>query len=153
MFTAAPNCQDERSDLDARSQETGWRRYSTHVRWEYYSAIEREEVRTPLVVQWLRISLAMQRTCVQSPVRELKFHMPQSYWAYGPQQKIPRDVMKIPTAATKTWHNQINKHLSHKKNEICHFTATRMELETLKLSEVSQRENNKYLRISLTYGI
>ena len=48
---------------------------------EYYSAIKKKknEVRTSLVVQWLRISLAMQRMWVQSLVRELKSHMPQSY--------------------------------------------------------------------------
>ena len=32
-----------------------------------------------------------------------------------------------------------------KKNDIMPFTATWMELETLKLSEVSQKEKNKYI--------
>ena len=151
MFTAALNCQDKRSNLDAHSQKNGYRRCGTYIQWNITQPLKKKnEVRTSLVVQWLRISLAMQRMWVQSLVRELKSHMPQSYWAYGPQQKTPRDVMKIPTAATKTWHNQINKYFS-KKNEICHFAATWMQLETLKLSEVSQRTT--YTMISLTYGI
>ena len=39
--------------------------------------------------------------------------------------------------------------LSHKKNEIMPFAATWMELETLILSEVSQKEKDKYHMISL----
>jgi len=40
-----------------------------------------------------------------------------------------------------------------KKNEIMPFTATWMELETLILSEVSQKEKDKYRMISLISGI
>ena len=40
-----------------------------------------------------------------------------------------------------------------KKNDIMPFAATWMELETLILSEVSQKENDKYCRISLISGI
>ena len=40
-----------------------------------------------------------------------------------------------------------------KKNEIMPFTATWMELETLILSEVSQKEKGKYHMISLISGI
>ena len=43
--------------------------------------------------------------------------------------------------------------LSHKKNKIMPFVATWMELETLILSEVSQKEKDKYHVISLTSGI
>ena len=39
--------------------------------------------------------------------------------------------------------------LSHKKNKIMPFAATWMELETLILSEVSQKEKDKYHMISL----
>ena len=39
--------------------------------------------------------------------------------------------------------------LSHKKNDIMPFVATWMELETLILSEVSQKEKDKYHMISL----
>ena len=47
--------------------------------------------------------------------------------------------------------------LSHKKNKIMPFAATWMELETLMLREVSQKEKDKYYMISLiicnlTYG-
>ena len=40
-----------------------------------------------------------------------------------------------------------------KKNEIMPFAATWMELEILILSEVSQKEKDKYHMISLTCGI
>ena len=40
-----------------------------------------------------------------------------------------------------------------KKNEIMPFEATSMDLEIIILSEVSQREEDKYHMISLTYGI
>ena len=40
-----------------------------------------------------------------------------------------------------------------KKNKIMPFTATCMELETLILSEVSQKEKDKYYMISLISGI
>ena len=40
-----------------------------------------------------------------------------------------------------------------KKNEIMPFAATWMKLETLILSEVSQKEKDKYHIISLTSGI
>ena len=39
------------------------------------------------------------------------------------------------------------------KNEIMSFAATWMELETLILSEVSQKEKDKYHMISLISGI
>ena len=43
--------------------------------------------------------------------------------------------------------------LSHQKNKIMPFAATWMELETLILSEVSQKENDKYHMISLISAI
>ena len=43
--------------------------------------------------------------------------------------------------------------LSHKKNDIMPFAATWMELETLFLSEVSQKEKDKYHMTSLIAGI
>ena len=43
--------------------------------------------------------------------------------------------------------------LSHKKNKIMPSAATWMELETLILSEVSQKEKDKYHMISLISGI
>ena len=39
--------------------------------------------------------------------------------------------------------------LSHKKNEIMPFAATWMDLEIIILSEVSQKEKDKYHMISL----
>ena len=43
--------------------------------------------------------------------------------------------------------------LSHKKKKIMPFAATWMELETLILSEVSQKEKDKYHMILLIYGL
>ena len=43
--------------------------------------------------------------------------------------------------------------LSHKKNEIMSFAATRMQPEIIILSEVSQIEKAKYHMISLICGI
>ena len=43
--------------------------------------------------------------------------------------------------------------LSHKKNEIMSFSAMLMDLEIIILSQVSQKEENKYHMISLIYGI
>ena len=40
-----------------------------------------------------------------------------------------------------------------KKNEILPFSMTWMELESIMLSEISQSEKDKYLMISLIYGI
>ena len=40
-----------------------------------------------------------------------------------------------------------------KKNQIIPFAATWMDLESVILSEVSQREKEKYLMISLIFGI
>ena len=47
-------------------------------------------------------------------------------------------------------HNGI---LTIKKNKVMSFAATRMELETLTLTEVSQKEKDKYHTISLISGI
>ena len=44
-------------------------------------------------------------------------------------------------------------YLAIKKNEIMPFAATWMELETLILSEISQKEKDKYHIISLISGI
>ena len=43
--------------------------------------------------------------------------------------------------------------LSHKENKIMPLAATWMELETLILSEVRQKEKDKYYMISLISGI
>ena len=43
--------------------------------------------------------------------------------------------------------------LSNKKNEIMPFAATWMQLDVIILSEVSQKEKDKYRMISLIHGI
>ena len=50
-------------------------------------------------------------------------------------------------------HTQSGILLSHKKNEILSFASTRMDLESIILSEVSQTEKDKYHMISLICGI
>ena len=40
-----------------------------------------------------------------------------------------------------------------KKNDIIPFAATLMQLEIIRLSEVNQKEKDKYHMISLIYGI
>ena len=43
--------------------------------------------------------------------------------------------------------------LSHKKNEIMPFAATWMQLEIIILSEITQKEKDKYHMISLICGM
>ena len=43
--------------------------------------------------------------------------------------------------------------LSHKNNEIMPFAATWMDLESVILSEISQKEKVKHHMTSLTHGI
>ena len=50
-------------------------------------------------------------------------------------------------------HITMEYHSAIKKDEIMPFAATRMELETVILSEVSQEEKDKYHMISLICGI
>ena len=68
-------------------------------------------------------SECMQGIWVQSLARELRPHMLQSYWAGHsgacvPQQESKSGPMKIPHAATKTRHSQINKYLRKNKSLI-----------------------------------
>ena len=54
----------------------------------------------------------------------------------------------------KMWYIYIyNGMLAIKKNEILSFPATRMNLENIMLSEISQTEKDKYYMISLLCGI
>ena len=54
----------------------------------------------------------------------------------------------------KNWYIYTIKYYSAiKKNDIMPFAATWMELETLVLSEVSQKEKDKYHMISLICGL
>ena len=54
----------------------------------------------------------------------------------------------------KTWYIYTMEHYSAiKKNKIMPFAATWMELETLILSEMSQKDKDKYHMISLITGI
>ena len=44
-------------------------------------------------------------------------------------------------------------HSAIKKNEMLPFAATQMDLEGIRLSEISQAEKDKYCMIALTCGI
>ena len=71
----------------------------------YHSALHvtsREAGRISMVVQWLKICLAMQGMCVQFLVRELRSHLPQGI---------------SPHATTKTQCSQINLKKKKKKEE------------------------------------
>ena len=62
---------------------------------------------------WLRIYTAMQGTQVQSLVRELRSHVPQSNWASSPQTESPCATMKDSTLCNedpRTQRSQINKY-------------------------------------------
>ena len=54
-----------------------------------YNRLRMQVMGTPLVVQRLRIHLAMQGTLVQSLFRELRSYMPQSNGARRPQIESP----------------------------------------------------------------
>ena len=49
--------------------------------------------------------------------------------------------------------NTVEYYSAMKKNEMLPFATTRMDLEGIRLSEVSQTEKDKYCMISLTCGI
>ena len=54
----------------------------------------------------------------------------------------------------KMWYIRTMEYYSAiKKNEIMPFAATWMQLETIILGEVSQKQKDKYHRMSLTCGI
>ena len=66
------------------------------------------------------------------------------------QPKCPSTNERI----KKVWYIYTMKYYSAiKKNQIMPFVATWMELETLILSEVSQKEKSKYHMVSLISGI
>ena len=57
LFTIARTWKQLKCPLTEEWIKKTWYIYTM----EYYSAIKKNEVRTSLVVQWLRISLAMER--------------------------------------------------------------------------------------------
>ena len=80
-----------------------------------------------LVVQWLRLCLAMQGTQVRSLVWEPRSHMPRNSWAHTPQlespraaTKEPRDATNASRASTKTQLSQVNKQANHSR---CHLIS------------------------------
>ena len=80
----ASEIQVKHNWLELVRVEAGWwSSYSTYFMLDTLQLKKKTELKnikwgTSLVVQWLRICLAMQGMQVQSLVRELRFHMPQS---------------------------------------------------------------------------
>ena len=52
-----------------------------------------------------------------------------------------------------TYNGILPSHSAIKKNEIMPFAATCLQLEIIILSDVSQKEKDKYCKTSLIYGI
>ena len=73
--------------------------------------------------------------------------------------KIAKTWKKTKCPSTNEWRKKMwhiyamEYYLAIKKNEIIPLTATWMELELIILSEVSQKEKDKYYMISLRCGI
>ena len=65
--------------------------------------ISKEQYRTSLVVQWLRLHTHNAGALGSSPGQGTRSHMP--------QLRVHMPQLKIPHAATKTWGSQINKYI------------------------------------------
>ena len=65
--------------------------------------ISKEQYRTSLVVQWLRLHPHNAGALGSSPGQGTRSHMP--------QLRVHMPQLKIPHAATKTWGGQINKYI------------------------------------------
>ena len=63
------------------------------------------------------------------------------------------NVLKATELCTLKWLKIIQYYSAIKKNEIMPFIAIWMQLEILKLNEVSRKEKDKYIVISLIRGI
>ena len=70
--------------------------------WYGWDILIKVQPGTSLVVQWLRTHLAMQETCVQSVIRELRSHILQSDLAHTPQLERHAQQQNIPHAAVRT---------------------------------------------------
>ena len=88
---------------------------------------------------WRRLSVA-------APIRPLAWEPP---YAAGAALKRPKKKKKKRCSTYIQW----NTNEPFKKNKIMPFAATWMELEILILSEVSQKEKDKYHVIPLISGI
>ena len=101
---------------------------------------------TSLVVQWIRIHLAMQGRQVWSLVREQSFHMTQattepvhhSYRVRELQWKTSHEAMKTPHATTKTRYSQINN-IKRKRKK----TTLRDDLVLIRMVVIRKIRDNK----------
>ena len=83
----------------------------------------------------------------QAPIYSLQHYSQQPAWRQPKCASTDEWIKKMLYIYTMEYYSAI------KKNKIMPFTATWMELETLTLSEVSQKEKDKYHMISLISGI
>ena len=84
-----------------------------------------------LVVQWLRICLAMQRTWVQSFVRELRSRMPWNNQTYVLQLKSPRITTRESTVVV------VDQSLSHVRLFVTPWTAAHQASLSFTISQYS----------------
>ena len=102
---------------------------------------------TPQSHSWasIRTKLSLKKTCTRMFIAAL-FTIARTW----KQPKCPSTDDWI----RKMWYIYTMEHYSAiKKNDIMPFAATWMELETLILSEMSQKDKDKYHMISLITGI
>ena len=100
---------------------------------------------TPLLGMYLDKTLLQKDTCIRMLIAALLTIA--KTWNQ-PKSPLTDDwITKMCYKYTMEYYSAI------KKNKIMPFAATRMELETLILSEVSQKEKDKYHMISLICGI
>ena len=95
-------------------------------------------------------------TYIQTKLSLKKTHGPACSLPQYSQEPRHGNNLKVLTDdwIRKMWYIYTMEYYSAtKKNEIMPFAATWMELETLILSEVSQKEKDKYHMISLISGI
>ena len=108
--------------------------------WPYDPAV-------PLLVMYVNKTIIPKDTCTPMFIAALSIIA--SMWK---QYKCPLTDEWI----KKMWYrytHTMEYYLALKKNEIMPFAATQMDLEMSMLSEVSQKEKDKYRMIPLTCGI
>ena len=95
---------------------------------------------------YIRTKIYLKET--QAPARSLQHYS--QYPGHGNNQNVYQQMTGLGRCGIYTQWNTIQP---KKKNDIIPFIATWVELETLILSEISQKDKDKYHMISLITGI
>ena len=93
---------------------------------------------------------------IQTKLKFIKIHAPPTFIEALFTIAKPRKQPKCPLTdewIKKLWYIHTNGILFSCKNEIMPLTATSMQLEIIILSELSQKQKDKYHTISLICGI